>query len=89
LPQKLGLFFSSATGPASVPFHNGTLCLQSPFTRSPVLHLDGAGSAIQPIAVTPAMVGTTRWYQFFHRDPANADGTGLALSNGLAVDFCN
>jgi photosystem II stability/assembly factor-like uncharacterized protein len=89
LPQKLGLFFASAAGPASIPFHGGTLCLQSPFTRLPVLRLDATGSAVQPIAVIPVMVGTTRWYQLFHRDPANPDGTGLALSNGLAVDFCN
>lgn len=89
LPNKLGLFFFSAAGPASVPFNHGTLCLQTPLSRLPVLHLDASGSAFQPVGVTPPMVGTTRWYQLFYRDPQNADGTGLGLSNGLAVTFCN
>jgi hypothetical protein len=89
LPNRLGLFFTSATGSASTPFANGTLCVRPPLTRVPALHLDASGAASQPVIVTPGMVGATRWYQFMYRDAQNLDGTGLGLSNGLAVTFCN
>ena len=46
------------------------------------------GAAEFPLTVTPAMVGTTRYYQVWFRDPQQSDGTGIGLSTGLAVKFC-
>jgi hypothetical protein len=40
------------------------------------------------VAIDPSMVGTTRHFQFWFRDPQHPDGTGIGLSNGLRVVFC-
>jgi hypothetical protein len=34
------------------------------------------------------MIGTSRYYQVWFRDPAHPDGTGVCLSDALAVVFC-
>ncbi len=39
--------------------------------------------------ITPAMVGTSRFYQCQLRDAGQADGTGTALSDALRVVFAN
>lgn len=46
------------------------------------------GSVEFPLAVTGSMVGSTRYYQVWFRDPQQPDGTGIGLSTGLAVKFC-
>jgi hypothetical protein len=38
--------------------------------------------------VTADLVGQTRWYQWWYRDPTHPDGTGVALSDGLEVTYC-
>ena len=50
--------------------------------------LDASGSTNYPIAVTPQMASTYRWYQFWYRDPFHTDGTGVGLSSALRVVFC-
>jgi len=82
--QLAGLFWSER--PKSVPFYGGTLLIDAP-VRGPIFTLDAGGGASVPVAVTPAMVGTERFYQVFFRDPAAAEHLGL--SDGLHVDFCN
>ena len=89
LPLRAGLFFYGSSGPASIPFNNGTLCVQPPLVRMHPLLLDAMGTGMQTIPVTSGMAGTTRWYQFLYRDPLQTDGTSVALSNGLEVGFCN
>jgi photosystem II stability/assembly factor-like uncharacterized protein len=88
LPNKLGILVYSTGGASSVPVQNGTLCIAQPFQRMPAFHLDPTGGSSRPIVIAPSMVGTTRWYQLFYRDPANSDGTGWGLSAGLEVSFC-
>jgi hypothetical protein len=41
-----------------------------------------------PVQVDLSMIGTTRHYQFWFRDPEHPDGTTVGLSNGLRVGFC-
>jgi len=66
---------------------DGVLCTKAPITRSPILQTDAASAADLAIPVTPAMVGTTRYYQWWFRDPQDAFSDGL--SNGLEVEFCD
>lgn len=86
LPNKSAIAFF---GPLSHsgPFHHGVLCTKAPITRSPILQTDAASAADLAIPVTPAMVGTTRYYQWWFRDPQDAFSDGL--SNGLEVEFCD
>ena len=88
LPNNFGLLFYGTNGPSSQAFLGGTLCAAGPITRAGIQQLSPTGSAQYPTTVTPAMVGTTRWYQFFYRDPFHPDGFAASLSNALRVDFC-
>jgi hypothetical protein len=74
-------------GQNNQPLFNATLCVLPPLTRGPMQTFDGFGLMFDPIAITPAMVGTTRYYQYWGRDAAHPDGTGVVLSNALAVPF--
>jgi hypothetical protein len=86
-PNRLGVLYSSSA-PAATPFFNGFLCAQAPIQRSPVMALDAVGHAEVAIPIDVSMLGTKRYYGWWMRDPGQADGTGVALSNGLAVTFC-
>ncbi len=86
LPQKSALAFYGLQ-PRNTPFHGGYLCAMSPTVRSPVLTTAANGSAQCAVTITPLMIGTTRYYQWWHRDPL--DMFGDALSNGLEVEFCD
>jgi hypothetical protein len=88
-PGNLGLAFWGPQ-PAQIPLFNHFLYVGSPVTRIlPPVASSASGSASVPIPITPAMVGTTRYYQYWQRDPLASDGTGVELSNGLEVPFCN
>ena len=80
------MYFSSGA-PAGLPYAGGWLLVGGPLVRSAVFTLDPQGGVTVPVAVTPAMVGTRRYYQVMFRDPG--DPTGLGLTNGLHVDFCD
>ena len=88
LPGNLAFFAWSGAGSSSAPFQGGTLCIAQPFTRQQRFTMDGLGGGLQPVTITPSMVGTTRWYQLFYRDAAHPDGTGWGMSNGIEVRFC-
>lgn len=86
LPNKSAIVFYGLA-PNAAPFHGGYLCAQAPTVRSPLLTTNASGAAQYAVNVTPAMVGTTRHYQWWHRDPL--DVFGDALSNALTVGFCD
>ncbi|HJO26280.1 MAG TPA: hypothetical protein QF730_03440 [Planctomycetota bacterium] len=78
---------ASSSGQANTPFFGGTLYLAAPITRGQVIFLGSFGDADVSIPVDASMVGTTRFYQYWFRDPADAQGVGL--SEGLQVTFCD
>jgi lysophospholipase L1-like esterase len=88
VPNKFGLGFFGAT-PADQPFLGGTATrwVGNPFTRLPVHLLDGSGGSSWAIPITSTMVGSTRFYQGWSRDPHHPDGTGVVATDGLRVVF--
>ena len=97
LAQKPGLFFFGTTGSIGVPFLGGTLCVAPPLVRTSVL-LSSAGAdcstgyafTFDPALATAQGVtaGDRVNGQFWMRDPGQADGTGVALSNGIEFIWC-
>lgn len=86
-PLVNALYFWGAA-PAAAPFKGGFMCAALPIARNPVVALDGSGAAQVAIALTPTMIGETRHYQWWMRDPQNPDGTKVALSDALRVVIC-
>lgn len=86
-PHVNALYFWGAA-PAAAPFKGGFMCAALPIARNPVVALDGAGAAQVALSLAPAMVGQSRYYQWWMRDPQNPDGSKVALSNALRVVFC-
>jgi Zn-dependent metalloprotease len=74
---------------ANAPFANGTRLVAFPLVRAGVRVLDFFGSANWDFDVNLADVGTTRYFQVWMRDPQNTDGTGVGMSDGLEVTFCD
>lgn len=89
IPLQPTILFYSTSGPASVPAFQGTRCVAAPLVRTKPLQADPSGSGVIPVALDPSMIGTSRWYQVYYRDPAHPDGTGVGLSNALEVNFCD
>jgi len=86
VPGKPGLLmFASEAG--STPFLGGTLWLKPPVTRGPGYVIDSIGYAVVDLPVTPELIGTQRCYQAWFRDPNHPDGTGVGLSDALAVVY--
>ena len=98
---KNGLVFASLSGAAALPFSGGTLCVNPPTKRGPVLgsggddptECDGSyATIVNDGAVIPfgleASPGSSAWYQYWYRDPQNGAGAlGTALSNAVRLDF--
>ncbi len=87
-PNQFAVLIYSPSGPAAAPFLGGTRCVATPIIRSGTFLTGSTGAGVAPITLLPHMIGTTRWYQIFYRDPPAADGTGAGLSDGLEVRFC-
>jgi hypothetical protein len=85
LPNKTALVFYGFQ-PHNAPFHGGLMCAQAPTVRSPLVTTNPASAAQLAVSVTPAMVGTTRYYQWWFRDAFDSFGDGL--SNALETQFC-
>ena len=97
---KTGLLFGGLN-PATIPFGGGTLCVQPPTKRGPLVFSGGSGplacdgsfsTRINNGAVLPAGLdggpGGTLFYQYWYRDPQGGMGNlGTALSDGLCVVF--
>ncbi len=83
-----GILFYSKTGPASVPFLGGFLCVAPPAVRTPVQNSGGTGPCGGSFALDfnvyvssgadPGLVaGAGVWAQYWSRDPASASATNL------------
>jgi hypothetical protein len=93
--QKSGLFAWSYARQA-IPFQGGTLCVASPIRRSPPLFSGGSASGSDcsgtlSFNITPMFIWLHGWQlgdelfgQFWYRDPAHPDGTGVGLSDALS-----
>ena len=84
MSYKNGLAFWG-TGQATIPFFSGTLCTNPPLARGPVILSDEFGWSTYVETFQIDDVGTTRNYQWWYRDPAIADGTGVGLTDALEV----
>ncbi|MCK6448396.1 MAG: hypothetical protein L6Q99_18560 [Planctomycetes bacterium] len=76
------------TGQQAAPFFGGTLCVTLPIVRSSVANFDGTGSIAINRPIDIDEVGIEQYAQFWYRDPAHPDGTGVGLSNALAFRPC-
>ncbi|MFT4542042.1 MAG: Zn-dependent metalloprotease [Planctomycetota bacterium] len=72
----------------NLPFFGGTLLVGGGLNRLPLVQFDGNGHGSYLIPIDAGMVGQTRFYQWWYRDPLHTDGTGIGLSDGLQVLFC-
>lgn len=94
LPSKPGLFFFAWTDPVALPFFGGTLCMLPPLIRTPVqLATPGTGCGgtyafplSQAVMNQVGLLAGDRVYgQYWARDDAHPDGTGVALSDAMEV----
>jgi hypothetical protein len=71
------------------PLFNHFLYVAPPIQRIlPPVVSSATGEVSIAIPIDISMVGTTRYFQFWGRDPAAPDGTGSELSSALKVTFC-
>lgn len=95
---QLGLVLYSTNGTNSVPVLGGTLCVGSPFVRTPVLPIMGAGAcagvfrrdfnAWIATGSDPLLVpGQDVWAQVWSRDPGAA--TSSNLTDGVRFTLCD
>jgi len=98
---KNGLVFVGVSGAAALPFSGGTLCVNPPTKRGPIMtsggddanECDGAyATLVNDGQIVPAGLdagsGNSAWYQYWYRDPQNGAGVlGTALSDAVQVDF--
>ena len=75
--------------PALTPFVMASLYLGSPIHRLNGQVLDANGATSYGINLDASLLGVTRDFQFWFRDPQQLDGTGAGLSNALQVRFFN
>jgi hypothetical protein len=87
VPLRAAMVYSSSA-PAATPLLGGTMLIAQPFAREIGWRLDASGDATALYPVTPALVGTTRFFQCLFRDPADPAGTGMGFSKALRVGFC-
>jgi hypothetical protein len=91
------MFFGGA--PASIPFFGGQLCVAGPHERTVVQNSGGSTgtpcSGSYDYHFTQAqmmssgfLTGSKVYAQYWYRDPAHVDGTGVGLTNGLEVTIC-
>ncbi|HJP02144.1 MAG TPA: hypothetical protein QF764_10285 [Planctomycetota bacterium] len=88
IPNQPTVLFSGGA-PDNTPMFGGTRLVMPPLTREAIYWLDGFGDGQMAVNVTPSMVGTTRYYQQWFRDPASPDGIPVGLSDALQVEFCD
>lgn len=88
---RVGVACIMFQGPARgyAPFLGGTLLITPPVVRLGVAFTDVTGSTSRSIVLGPGLVGETRCYQYWFRDPAHPDGTTVGVSNAVEVVFCD
>jgi hypothetical protein len=99
LSNKNGIAFWGLA-PSALPALGGTLCVAPPLQRGPALASGGnpppedcSGVLAWPVpqaflAAHGWAPGTTLHVQFWSRDPAHPDGTGVSLSDALRFELC-
>jgi len=89
-PNAAGLFYYGANE-TFVTFGNGFRCIGSPVFRLGVINVNVFGDAAFNLNLNsvpgPIIVGDTKFFQFWYRNPAGG-GAGFNLSDSLAVPFC-
>jgi len=102
LNGKNGLFFYGSMGRAALPFQGGTLCMFPPLRRTSVQFSGGNMGPPDCSGVltfdfnawfqggndTLLAVGQTIDGQFWTRDPQQADGTGVGLTDAIEFSLC-
>jgi hypothetical protein len=97
VPNTVGIYFYSKTGPASIPFGGGLLCVAPPITRSSPVSFGGSGPCSGQLnldfnahiagGTDPGLVtGATVWIQAWARD--NAAPSKVSTSNALRFTIC-
>jgi hypothetical protein len=97
VPNTVGIYFYSKTGPASIPFGGGLLCVAPPITRSSPVSFGGSGPCSGQLnldfnahiagGTDPGLVsGATVWIQAWARD--NAAASKVSTSNALRFTIC-
>ena len=99
LNGKLGIL-TWGLAPAAIPFQGGTLCIAPPLKRSPLVASGGnpppddcSGSFAFHFShglmqANGWSAGTAVHAQWWSRDPAAPDGTGVSLSDALRTLLC-
>jgi len=97
--QRSGVMYWG-TAPLAAPFLGGTLCVAQPVTRTGIQNSGGSPTGVncttgaydfhftQSYAAQQGVQAGVDYYaQHWMRDPANLDGTGASLSNGVNYRF--
>lgn len=66
----------------------GTVWVEPSVSVLRLVSTNPVGSARFRVRIGAPMVGTTRYYQAWFRDPGHPDGTAAGWSNAVAVTFC-
>jgi hypothetical protein len=69
------------------PLWGGKLCVAQGIVRGPVTVTNGSGGASVAFNVVPGLVGSTRYFQYWFRDPQDPAGFGYGLTGGMRVEF--
>ncbi len=86
VPNKTALGFWG-TQSNGAPFDGGYLCVKPPLKRLNLTAANAGGFAGTAIPIDASMIGTTRYFQWWQRDPS--DPFTVSLSDGLSVSFCD
>ena len=101
LNSKNGLFFYGTQARAQIPFLGGTLCTLPPLKRTPIQNAGGtpppavdcSGLFFLDVSVWATLdpgltVGSSMYGQFWSRDPAISDGSGVGLTDAVELYVC-
>jgi hypothetical protein len=86
VPLRNGVF-AYGSSLVAVPYFGGTVYMGQPIQRAARIATDALGEATATLPVTPDLLGQTRIYQYWYRDPAHPDGTHAGLSNAFKVTY--
>lgn len=87
VPMRVAMAFSSGA-PNDAIFQGGVLCALPPLQRVSLQLSDATGHAQWNVDLSQRVSGSLEYFQVWSRDPAQPDGTGVVLSNGLEVYYC-
>ncbi len=82
--ERAVLFWGNAK--QSTPFAGGELSIAGPLHRAADFTLDFFGTGSAHVPISAAMIGTTRFYQYWFTD--GGDPFGVGTSNALEISYC-